>query len=166
MNWQNTWVGSLYRGLLKTETGILVALLLAMILIAVMQILLRNVFESGVIWAESFVRVTVLWLALVGAMIGSRTRQHIAVDAFIMQFSQAKQRMFRRITDAFTALICFVVSYYSWIFVYYEYDDGGMAFSQVPNWLCESIMPFAFFIIASRYLITAIFGVNQVEANS
>ena len=160
---QNSWLGSLYRGLLKTETGILVALLLAMILLAVMQIVLRNVFGSGVIWAESFVRITVLWLALVGAMIASRSRQHIAVDAFIIHCSDATQRTIRRITDAFSALICLVVSYYSSVFVYYEFDDGGMAFSQVPNWLCESIMPVAFFIIGSRFLISAIFGITQAQ---
>jgi TRAP-type C4-dicarboxylate transport system permease small subunit len=153
----------LYRTILKAETGILVALLLAMILLAVMQIILRNFFDSGVIWAESLVRITVLWLALVGAMIASRKRQHIAVDALIIHFSEATQRFIRRITDTFTALICFVISYYSFIFVVYEYDDGGLAFAQVPNWLCEAIIPVAFITIASRYLLSAIFGIANAE---
>ncbi len=160
---QNFYIHKIHRALLKTETGILVTLLLAMVLITVMQIILRNVFEFGVIWVESFVRITVLWLALVGAMISSRSRQHIAIDAFIIGFSEAKQKIFRRITDTFTALVCFIVTYYSFQFVRYEYEDGGLAFASVPNWVCEAIIPFAFLIIACRYLLMAVFGKTPVE---
>ena len=162
---QDSAIGKLHLALLKTETGLLITILLAMVLITVVQIILRNVFEFGIIWVESFVRITVLWLAMVGAMIASRSRQHIAIDAFIINASETKKIIFRRITDTFTALVCFIVCYYSFVFVVYEYDDGGVAFASVPNWLCEAIIPFAFLIIASRYLLMAIFGKPQIENN-
>lgn len=163
MNQSESFAGKLHRLLLKTETGILIALLLAMVVITVVQIFLRNFFEFGVIWVESFVRITVLWLAMIGAMIASRSRQHIAIDAFIINFSKRRQKQFRRVTDAFTAIVCYIVTYYSFEFVRYEYQDGGMAFASVPNWLCESVIPVAFFIIAGRYLLMAIFGLEQAQ---
>lgn len=162
---QDSTIGKLHQALLKTETGILITILLAMVLITVVQIVLRNVFEFGIIWVESFVRITVLWLAMVGAMIASRNRQHIAIDAFIINASEANKNICRRITDAFTALVCFIASYYSFKFVIYEYDDGGVAFASVPNWVCEAIIPFAFLIIASRYLLMMAFGQPQAEDN-
>lgn len=152
----------IYNGLLKTETGILVILLLSMIVLAVVQIIMRNVFASGILWADSFVRIAVLWLTLIGAMVASRSGNHISIDALFRTLSDRLKVIVKRITDAFTALVCFVVSYYSFIFVKYEYDDGGLAFASVPNWFCESIIPIAFLIIGLRYFLSAFFNIRHV----
>ena len=135
--------------------------LLTLIVMAVVQIFMRNVLGSGILWAESFVRIAVLWIALLGAMIGSRKGQHIAIDALVRYFPQGVQLLIQRLTDAFTAIICFALAYYSYTFVLLEFEDGGLAFSIVPNWVCEAVIPFAFFIIASRYLVAAIFAIKH-----
>lgn len=153
-----------YRTLLKTETALLVVLLLALITIAVVQIFMRNVLDSGFFWAESFIRIAVLWIALIGAMIASRKGQHIAIDALVRHLSATTQLFVQRLTDAFTAVICFIMTYYSYRFVRLEFEDGGLAFGVVPNWLCEAIIPFALLIIASRYLIAAIFAIRHEKA--
>jgi len=158
------WACKFYRALLKTETGLLVLLLLSLIVIAVVQIFMRNVLDSGFFWAESFIRIAVLWIALVGAMIGSRNGQHIAIDALVRHLSATTQLFMQRLTDAFTAFICFIMAYYSYQFVRLEFEGGGLAFSMVPNWLCEAIIPFALLIIASRYLIAAIFAIKHKKA--
>lgn len=48
----------------RLEDSILVALLLAMIVLAVTQIALRNGFDTGITWADALLRVMVLWIAL------------------------------------------------------------------------------------------------------
>lgn len=151
----------IYRMLLKTETAILVTLLLSMIVISVVQIVMRNFFTSGLIWADSFVRIAVLWLALIGAMVASRQGRHITIEVLLHLFSKRMQRAVKRLTDTFTACVCFVVAYYSFEFVKIEYEDAGLAFAFVPNWLCESIIPFAFFIIGLRYIISALFNLRH-----
>lgn len=155
------WACKLYRALLKTETALLVVLLLALIVIAVVQIFMRNALDSGFFWAESFIRIAVLWITLVGAMIGSRKGQHIAIDALVCHLSATAQLSMQRLTDAFTAIICFIMTYFSYRFVRMEFEDGGLAFGVVPNWLCEAIIPFALLIIASRYLIAAVFAIRH-----
>jgi TRAP-type C4-dicarboxylate transport system permease small subunit len=151
----------IYRFLLKVETGVLVTLLLSMIIMAVVQIFMRNVFTSGILWADSFVRIAVLWMALVGAMVASRSGKHIAIDVFIRTLNKKLQHIVKRITDGFTAIVCLLVMYYSFEFVKYEYEDGGLAFANIPNWLCESIIPFAFMIIGLRYLFSALFNLRH-----
>jgi TRAP-type C4-dicarboxylate transport system permease small subunit len=149
--------------LLKVETGILVSLLLSMIIMAVVQIVMRNLFSSGIIWADSFVRITVLWLTLVGAMVASRNGKHIAIDGLLQTLNEDLQLWVRRFTDTFAAIVCLVVMYFSFVFVRLEYEDGGLAFENIPVWLCESIIPFAFLVIGLRYLISAIFNIRQAE---
>ena len=63
-----TWVKSLHRA----EDALLVILLTAMIVLACTQILLRNFFDSGIVWIDPLLRVMVLWLGLVGATVATR----------------------------------------------------------------------------------------------
>ncbi len=134
-----------------------------MIIMAVVQIVMRNLFSSGIIWADSFVRITVLWLTLVGAMVASRNGKHIAIDGLLQTLNEDLQLWVRRFTDTFAAIVCLVVMYFSFVFVRLEYEDGGLAFENIPVWLCESIIPFAFLVIGLRYLISAIFNIRQSE---
>jgi len=151
----------IYRLLLKVETGVLVTLLLSMIIMAVVQIIMRNVFTSGLFWADSFVRIAVLWMALVGAMVASRSGKHIAIDVYFRTLNKKFQGIVKRITDGFTAIICLLVMFYSFEFVKFEYEDGGLAFANIPNWFCESIIPFAFLIMGLRYLFSALFNMRH-----
>ena len=156
------WIYKLYKLLLKIETGLLTALLLSTILIAVAQIVLRNLFDYGLFWAESYIRLSVLWVVLLGAMIASRNNEHISIDFFVHKMNEKIRLIVQRFTDLFSAMLCFVIAYHSYVFIQSEYQDGGMAFGNIPNWFCEAIIPFTFVIIACRYLVSAIFNVRQV----
>jgi TRAP-type C4-dicarboxylate transport system permease small subunit len=149
-------INKIYQLLLKTETGILVALLISMIVMAVVQIIMRNAFSSGLLWADAFVRISVLWLAFLGAMVASRSGRHIVIDVFFQTLNEKTQQIVKRITDIFSTVVCFVATYYSFEFVKFEYEDAGLAFLNIPNWLCESIIPFAFLIIGLRYFFSAV----------
>ena len=150
--------------LLKTETALLVILFLSMIVIAVVQIVMRNFLGGGLIWAGPLVRVIVLWIALMGAMIASRNNQHIAIDVVVKKLPERHRMIAMRISHFFTAIICFVVAWYSFEFILVEYEYGGNAFANIPNWLCEAIIPFAFFIISIRYFIASALVTQQTKA--
>lgn len=156
------WIHQLYKLLLKIESGLLTALLLSTILIAVAQIVLRNLFDYGLFWAESYIRISVLWVVLLGAMIAARNNEHISIDFFVHKMNKKIRLMVQRFTDLFSAALCFMIAYYSIVFIQSEYETGGVAFGNLPNWFCESIIPFTFAIIAIRYLVSAIFNVRQV----
>ena len=148
--------------LLKLETYLLSTLLISTILIAVGQIILRNLLDIGLFWAESTLRVSVLWVVLLGAMLASRENEHIAIDFFVHKMNAKTKRFIKKLTDLFSALLCFIMAYYSVIFVQSEYQEGSLAFAFIPNWFCEAIIPFTFFIIAIRYLTSALFLMPKV----
>jgi len=150
-------VKKFHQVLLKTESGLLIGLLLLMIIIAVIQIVMRNFMGAGLIWAESLLRITVLWLALLGAMVASRKNEHIAIDVLADKLPKKLKGIIVRLTRTVTALICFTIAWFSLKFVLDEYEYGGIAFGIIPHWLCESIIPFSFFVMAIRYLASAIF---------
>lgn len=148
--------------LYRVEDSILVGLLLLMITMAVLQILLRNLFDTGIVWSDILVRILVLWVGLAGAMVASRKGNHINIDIMDRFLPERAKVIVNFVVELFTAFICAVVAYYSLQFVQMEFADGGMAFAKVPAWLCEAIIPFAFAVIAIRYILLAIINLKRI----
>lgn len=148
-------LAKLHQFLLKAESLLLVSLLLSLILIAVTQILMRNVFGGGLLWADAYTRISVLWLTMLGAMIGSRQRSHLAIDVFVRFLPDQWKNLTARISDGLTGLICFAATWFSSDFLFQEYAYNDMAFADIPNWWCEAIIPLAFCVIALRYSLAA-----------
>ena len=125
------------------------------ILLASAQILLRNFFDAGIFWADSALRIMVLWIGMIGAMFASRNKKHIRIDILSHYLPVNFRNNIWRVTELTTAIVCGIVAYYSIEFIQYEYLDGTIAFANVPVWLCEIIIPIAFIIMALRFLVYA-----------
>jgi TRAP-type C4-dicarboxylate transport system permease small subunit len=136
----------------RAEDLLLALLLGAIVLLAPLQIVLRNFFDAGWIWADPFLRLLVLWVALFGAMAASRQNKQIAVDVISKFLSPRSKAIVGLLTGLFTAFVCVVVAYHSWLFVLGERAYGSIAFGDVPAWLCEIVIPFAFAMIAMRHI--------------
>jgi len=148
----------LHRG----EDFVLALLLGTLVLIAPLQIVLRNFFDAGWVWADPFLRVLVLWIALLGALAASRQDKQISVDVVSKFLSDRAKAILGVILGVFTAVVCSVVTYHSWLFVAGEREFGSTAFSDVPAWICQIIIPFSFGMIAIRHLGRAYSHATQV----
>ena len=135
----------------RTEDSLLALLLGTLVVLAPMQIVLRNFFDAGWVWADPFLRVLVLWIALLGALAASRQNKQISVDVFSNFLSLRAKATVGVVTDLFTTFVCSVVAYHSWLFVSGEREFGSKAFGDVPAWLCQAVIPFAFAMIAVRH---------------
>ncbi len=140
----------------KAEDYILIGLLLIMITLAVLQIFLRNFFDSGIVWGDSLVRVLVLWIGLVGAMIASRTDNHISIDILSRYLPSRIKRFSSLATHVFTTVVTALMAWFSLEFVKMEMEVKLIAFANVPAWVCESIIPIAFGVISIRYALFSI----------
>jgi len=142
--------------LLKLEDFILIGLLFTAIVLAVLQIFLRNFFDSGIVWGDVLLRIIVLWIGMFGAMYASRNNEHINIEIGLKYLSKKIKPYVQAVVFLFTAAVCGIVAWYSVSFVLIEYQDGASAFSKVPVWLTEVIIPVAFINISLRYLISTI----------
>jgi len=143
--------GGIVRVLHRAEDIFLALLLGAMIVLAPLQIFLRNFFDAGISWVDPFLRVLVLWVGLMGAVAASRADRHIRIDVASRLLSPWLAACFGAGTNLFTALVAGLVSWHSGRFVADEWEFGSTAFSGVPAWMFESVIPLAFGIIALRY---------------
>ena len=134
------------------EDALLVSALLSMLAMAVVQIALRNFFDVGIFWAESFVRILVLWVAILGAMVATRESNHISIDILSRYLNATQKKIVFLVTQVFSSVICGVVAFYAYEFVQFEYEDETVAFADVPTWVCQSIIPFGFLVMSIRFL--------------
>lgn len=146
-------LGRFFNAIENTFLYLIVATLLGL---SVYQIVLRNVFESGLYWADPLLRVLVLWLAMFGAMVATRETGHIRVDALTHYLGPRMRRFVAVITGLFSATICLIAAWYGYLFVADEKEYGMTAFADVPAWLCESVIPLGLAVIGFRMMWQAL----------
>lgn len=137
----------------RLEDWLLVSMLAAMVGLAVTQIVYRNVAGGGVAWIDPLLRMLVLWVALSGAVIASRTDNHIRIDFFARYISGKYYIYIKRIVHAYCVIICAVIAWYSVSFVRMDYEFQTEAFAGIPAWITELIIPIAFGLMAFRYFL-------------
>lgn len=142
----------------KVEDSLLVLILSSMIILAVFQIISRNLFSEGVVWIDPLLRTLVLWIGLAGAVIATRKNNHIRIDIFTKYFPKHWLRNIHRLVSLFTSVICIIIAWHALRFVLSEYDYGTIVFADIPAWLTASIIPLSFFLIAIRYALFSISG--------
>ena len=140
----------------RIEEALLTIALSATLLLAVSQILLRNIWHSGISWADPLLRVLVLWIALLGALIASRNGNHIRIDLLPRYLPPRLRSACTRTGDLFAAAVCAVLAWHAVRFVHLEYLDGGVLFASVPAWACALILPCGFAVMALRFLLSVL----------
>ena len=138
------------------EDAVLVIILTALILLAASQIVMRNFFSFGFIWADEMLRMLVLWIAVAGAVAASRTDKHINI-AILDRFLPEKLKLLVKIViHIFTATVCGAVAWYSVQFVQMSHEFGDVLMGSVPAWLPQLILPVGFGLICYRYSLFVI----------
>jgi C4-dicarboxylate transporter DctQ subunit len=82
----------LKRWLERIEEGFIALLLAAMTLLTFVQVVLRYVFNSGLVWALEATTYLFAWMVLVGASYVLRVGGHIGVDTFVKTLPTRGQR--------------------------------------------------------------------------
>lgn len=137
------------------ENAVLTSLLGGMIILAVLQIGLRNFADTGFQWADPVLRILVLWLGLVGAIAATRDGKHINIDILSKYVAGRWQAGTNLLTELFAAIICALVGYFSYEFVLGEAEFGLVGAGNIPIWVYQSIIPIAFMLIGFRFLVRA-----------
>jgi len=150
------------QALSRIENAALITLLGLMVLLAGSQIIFRNLLDFSILGIDPFLRMLVLWVALLGAVAASRENRHISIDLFSRLLSPRALALVRMATDAFTVTVCVLIAWHAARFVASERESGDMLTALIPMWVAQLILPLAFALIALRYLL--LFGQHTLEA--
>ena len=152
----DSWLG-------RVETGLLIGIFLVMLLVAIYQVVARNVFSAGFPLGDEIVRMGVLWLTLVGAVVAARDNTHIKIDLLYRLLSPNFKAVTSRIASLITAAVAVGLVYYSIRFVHWEYLDMTAGVGAIPAWVFELVIPVSAALVAMRYLVHSITGATTTD---
>ena len=139
--------------LAKAESGFLVSLLFLMVFLAFGQVILRNFFNSGLLWTDLFLRQLVLWVGFLGASLAVRERRHISIDVLPQLLPAAYKPWVQVLVNFSTGLISVFLAVAAWKFVRLEMEFPIILFLDLPAWIFQTILPFSFGLISLRYFL-------------
>lgn len=143
----------------RAEEILLTIILTLMILLSFSQVILRNVFHSGILWADIFLRQMVLWVGFLGASLATREGRHISIDFIPHVFSPLWLRRARIFVHSSASFISALLAWASMKFLWFEMESDSILFLDIPVWVFQTILPFSFSLIAIRFLIQALEGI-------
>lgn len=156
--------GKRWRRLHCAEDLALAGLLALLVLLAVLQIVLRTVFDTGLLWLDPLLRALVLWVAMLGAMVAAREGRHIGLDLVGRVLPPVPARIARLLSWGFAAAVSGLLAWQAGRMVVDERAMGTIAFAAVPVWWVQAILPFAFAVIALRLAIGAVLPPSAAAA--
>jgi TRAP-type C4-dicarboxylate transport system permease small subunit len=140
------------------ESAALVILLGALMVLAVAQIVAREVFDTGMIWADELIKFFVLWIALIAAVAASRSDRHLRIDALSQFVADRYARYPRIIVDAFAAFMCGLLAWHSWRYLQLTIEFGDTVLGDLPAWTAYLLLPLSLTLMSYRFLLLSISG--------
>lgn len=138
------------------ETSLLVLILGGLVLVAVGQIVLREFFSFGFIWANELQNLMVLWLAMIAAVAACRDNRHIRIDALSHVLPDKFIRFSRVFVDLFAAVVCITIAWQVWRYIQLEIEFEDTVLVDTPAWMVHGIVPLAFLLTGYRFVVGAI----------
>jgi C4-dicarboxylate transporter DctQ subunit len=135
----------------RLEEILIGALLAVMVVITCLQVVLRYVFDSGIVWGLEATSYAFLWMVLLGLSYGVRTNSHIAVDLLLTWLPSKFRRLLLLLSVTLGLIYALAMLYGTYIYIerlyFLEINAQNIP---LPKWLLSSVLPFGFFLLLLR----------------
>ncbi|MDH5570749.1 MAG: TRAP transporter small permease subunit [Gammaproteobacteria bacterium] len=144
--------------LVRIEKIIAGTSLLLLLAFTIIQVVARNLFDTGFPELDIISRHLVLFIAFMGAALVSETNKHIKIDILVAFLSfRQKQILFRPLLIA-SAIVCLLFAWLSTQFWTAEWDYS----TAHERWtvLLALILPAGFITISLHFILLSITGIS------
>ena len=135
----------------QVEQTLIVIFLSSMIVVAFFQIILRNLFSTGLTWGDPLVRNLVLWVGFIGAALATKEGKHISIDVVSQWVPPWGKDLIELLTHLFSFVICGLLTFAALKFIKNEAQIGNVTFLGIPAWIPEIILPIIFGLMTLRF---------------
>jgi len=137
----------------KVETFFLCVSLITMLFLAFLQVIMRDVFNAGIPWADSIVRLLVLWVGFIGAILATKLDQHLTLEVLTKYMPERARHLASVAVKIFAIAICWFLLQASLRFLADEMSTGEKFLHLFPSWYTLAIMPVTFALIPFHMVI-------------
>jgi C4-dicarboxylate transporter DctQ subunit len=139
------------RALDRVEGFLTATLLAAMTLLTFLQVVLRYVFNSGLVWALEATVYLFGWLVLIGMAHGIQAGTHLAVDVVTKHLTPSAQKAVALLGAALVFVYVALMFSGGFTLVRRLYAFGNLAHDiPLPRWILLSCLPIGFALLGLR----------------
>ena len=153
LNFINHWLG-------RIEGFLLGFFLISMTLLAFSQVVARNLFSTGLLWADAFVRLLLLWVGFLGATLATQLGQHLSMDVLTKFIGDRTQKAIGILVKLFAGTVCIYLLRASIDFIQLEKGAGSEFYNSIPNWSIELIIPITFTLMPFHFFVAVLNDIN------
>ena len=129
-------------------------MLVAVTLLVFADVVLRFVFNTGLLWSQELTLLMSAWFVLFGVSYGLKVGAHIGVDSFVRMFPETGQRVFAAIAVVLSLFYCGLFGYGAWIYLAKIKRIGlDLEDLPIPTWIAHSILLLGLVLFALRLLL-------------
>ncbi|MFC4386454.1 TRAP transporter small permease [Gracilibacillus marinus] len=142
------------KAMMKIEEFILSFAIILISIMIVGNVIAREIFHSGAFFfAYEVSKFAIIIATFMGIGYAARKGRHISMSAFY-DFAPFKVRKVMMIIINFvTAIVMFMMAYYSYSYVMFEYNTGAITTSlQLPRYLMAVFIPIGFFLAGIQFI--------------
>lgn len=135
------------------ERVILSILVLLIVLVMLLQIVCRYIFNNSLIWSEEFCRYCYIYFVFVGTALAVREQSELRVDAVVSILPKKTRRALNVVVDVIVFLMLVYLSYWSIPMVWAMYQKGGSSPAmKLPMFIVYLSAPIGLILSTLRYL--------------
>jgi len=150
----------------RLEITLVVLLVASLVVLGTIQIVMRNVMHSGLLWADPFMRHAVLYLGAFGATLAAARMNHITVDVVSRVLPAGLKPARRVVVYGATALASYLLAISAARLVIDERSYAEVAFLGIQTWVLQLVLPVSFAVITYRTFLAIFLGREPAEAGS
>ncbi len=143
-------------GLAKVEAFFLCIFLMTMLFLAFIQVVARDVFNTGIPWADTVVHLMVLWVGFLGATLATKLDQHLTIEILSKYMSERVKHATSVMVKTFAVAVCYFLFMASLKFLANERSTGEQFLDLFPSWWTLLIIPITFVLIPFHLLFTIV----------
>ena len=145
------------RALNLAEKSGVVLLLSVMVGLSFLQVILRLLFSTSLLWADTFLRHLVLWAGLLGACVAASDGTHFALDILKNRMPEGFKKPLAIFLDLLSVLTLFILSKAACGYFKDDLKTESILFSVgtvhvLSAWL-TAIIPACFVLLTLHFLI-------------
>ncbi len=148
-------------GLIQLETWLAATSLLLLLILALLQILDRNLFNAGIADADTLTRYLVLYVTFFGAAVAVDRDRHIKIDVCCSMLQPATVAKLYRPMRALAAVIC---AFFTDAAIRFWQDSWQFAPGH-EHWLVlvSLIIPVGFALLTLQFVLASILGQDDIS---
>jgi|YelNatPaOPRAMG01_1025707.scaffolds.fasta_scaffold00087_43 TRAP-type C4-dicarboxylate transport system permease small subunit len=149
------------KGIGFIENFLLVIFLTVTVIMAFMQVILREFWSTGIVWGDVFLRHLVLWIGFFGAALAAKESRHFSINIFTKRLAPVWQRIIQALLNLGSAVVCsfLVEAGISFVRDEIKYNNEPLFVifgRNVMSYHFEVIIPLGFGLIGLHFLFRAI----------